>query len=92
MADLRVDVEGLRSAGASSGALAAGLTAGAEAGTASTTHASAAGVAAMDAAITSVQSRHSNRLTGQTDALTASSARYESTDSGGGQAINSVSV
>ncbi|MFL0289315.1 hypothetical protein ACJH6H_29270 [Mycobacterium sp. SMC-21] len=92
MADLHVDVGGLRAAGASSGALAADLTDGADAGTASTTHASAAGVAAMDAAITSVQSRHSNRLTDQADALTASSAHYESTDNGGGQAITSVSV
>lgn len=92
MADLRVDVEGLRSAAGSSSALAAGLTAGADAGTACTTHASAAGVAAMDAAITSVQSRQSNRLTGQADAMTTSSASYEATDSAGGHAITTVSV
>lgn len=91
--ELRVDVDGLRSAGANSGALAAGLSGGgADAGTTGTTHPSAAGIAAMDAAITSVLGRQSTRLTGQADALTTSSANYEATDTGGGQAITTVSI
>lgn len=93
MADeLRVDVDGLRRGASSSGALAAGLTTSTVVGTRGTTHASAAGVAAMDAAITATAIRQSNRITGQVDALTSGATGYQETDTGGGHAITTVSV
>lgn len=89
---LEVDAAGLRIASASSDAVAAGLT-GADAGNPSATHHSAAGVAAMNAALTSVQGRQSARMTGQAGDLSVSSARYDSTDSDGRDAISgTVSV
>lgn len=94
MAELHVDVGGLRSAAGGSGALAEGLAAGADAGAAprSAAHASAAGVAAMNAALAAVKTRHSERIGRQADTLTVASARYDTTDTDGGQAITSVSV
>ncbi len=46
----------------------------------------------MNAALTSVKSRQSARITGQADDLSVSSARYDSTDTDGGDAITAVSV
>ncbi|MDH6245521.1 type VII secretion target [Mycobacterium sp. OTB74] len=93
MADeLHVDVDGLRRGAAGSGALAAGLTAGTDAAAPGTTHASAAGVAAMDAAITGTATRHSNRIGGQADTLGSGATAFQETDDGGGQAITTVSV
>ncbi|WP_234998275.1 hypothetical protein [Mycobacterium sp. DBP42] len=53
---------------------------------------SGAGVATVNAALTSVKNRQSERLTGQADALSASSARYDTTDTDGHDAITTVSV
>lgn len=92
MGKLHVDVDGLRSGAASSGALAAGLTAGGDVGSPGTIHASAAGVAAMDAAITAVQTRHSGRITDQANALASGASSYQETDSSNGEDITTVSV
>lgn len=90
MGDLRVDVGGLRAAAASSGDIAAGI-GGGDAGSTSP-HPSGAGVTAVDAAISKTQLRQATRISGQADNLTAGSARYDSTDGDGGQAITAVSV
>ncbi|MFN6549538.1 hypothetical protein ACP6C7_03920 [Mycolicibacterium septicum] len=50
-------------------------------------------MAAINAALTSVQGRQSARMTGQAGDLTTSSARYDTTDSDGRDAISgTVSV
>ncbi|MFD3038533.1 type VII secretion target [Mycolicibacterium senegalense] len=87
--ELHVDAAGLRSAANSSDAVAAGLT---STGTSDPTSSqpSAAGVAAMNAALTSVQGRQSARMTGQAGDLTTSSARYDTTDTDGRDAISST--
>lgn len=77
---LHVDAVGLRVAATSSDALAATLT-GTDAGNPSATHRSAVGVAAVNAALTSVQGRQSARMTGRAGDLTTSSARYHTADS-----------
>ncbi|MCV7204914.1 hypothetical protein H7J71_23145 [Mycolicibacterium peregrinum] len=90
--ELQVDAAGLRSAANSSDRIAAGLS-GVNAGNPSATHASADGVAAVNAALTSVQDRQSARMTGQAGDLTTSSARYDTSDSDGHDAISgTVSV
>lgn len=86
---LEVDAAGLRVAAASSDAVAAGLT-GADAGNPNANHRSAAGVAAMNAALTSVQGRQTARMTGQAGDLSVSSARYDTTDTDGRDAINTT--
>jgi len=83
---LEVDAVGLRNAAASSAAVAETLT-GVNAGNPSSSHPSAAGVAAMNAALASMQSRQSARMTGQAGDLSAGSARYDTTDAAGGDAI-----
>lgn len=87
--ELHVDAAGLLSAANSSDSIAAGLS-GVDAGNPSATHASAAGVAAMNAALTSVKSRQSARMTGQASDLTASSARYDATDTDGRDAFSTT--
>ncbi|WP_124712892.1 type VII secretion target [Mycolicibacterium nivoides] len=89
--ELEVDAGGLRVAAAGSDGLAAGL-AGGSFDAAASAQPSGAGVAAMNAALTSVKSRQSARITGQADDLSVSSARYDSTDTDGGDAITAVSV
>ncbi|MBF9519553.1 hypothetical protein [Mycobacteroides chelonae] len=86
---LEVDAAGLRIASASSDAVAAGLT-GADAGNLNATHHSAAGVAAMNAALTSVQGRQSARMTGQANDLSVSSARYDTSDTDGRDSISTT--
>ncbi|MEV0672582.1 hypothetical protein [Mycobacterium sp. NPDC050441] len=49
-------------------------------------------MAAMNAALTSAKSRQSARMTGQTEDLSVSSARYDTTDTDGHDAITTVSV
>lgn len=90
--ELQVDAAGLRSAANSSTSVAADLTStGASNPTSS--QPSAAGVAAMNAALTSVQDRQSERMTGQAGDLTTSSAQYDTSDSDGRDAISgTVSV
>ncbi|MFV8275581.1 type VII secretion target [Mycobacteroides abscessus] len=85
--ELRVDAAGLRSAANSSDSIAAGLS-GVGAGNPTATHASAAGVAAMNAALTSTQNRQSARITGQAGNLTTSSALYDATDTEGRDTIS----
>ncbi|MCX8557214.1 type VII secretion target [Mycolicibacterium mucogenicum] len=89
---LRVDVDGLRSAAASSSAVAAGLITGADTADVSRPHPSTAGVAAMDAAVTATANSYSGRITGQSDALTSGAQGYEEADTNGGQAITTVSM
>ncbi|WP_158167424.1 hypothetical protein [Mycolicibacterium smegmatis] len=86
---LEVDAAGLRIASASSDAVAADLT-GTATSNPNSTHPSAAGVAAMNAALASTQSRQSARMTGQSGDLSVSSARYDSTDSDGRDAISTT--
>jgi hypothetical protein len=90
--ELHVDAAGLRSAASSSTTVAAGLTSTATSNPTSF-QPSAAGVAAVNAALTSVQGRQSARMTDQAGDLTTSSARYDTTDSDGRDAISgTVSV
>ncbi|MBE5488563.1 hypothetical protein E3G71_001064 [Mycobacteroides abscessus] len=90
--ELHVDAAGLRSAANSSTAVAAGLTSTATSNPTSS-QPSAAGVAAVNAALTSAQSRQSQRITGQAGDLTTGSARYDKTDTDGRDAISgTVSV
>lgn len=89
---LHVDAAGLRSSANSSAAVAACLTSAATSNPTSS-QPSAAGVAAVNAALTSVQNRQSARMTGQAGDLTTSSARYDTTDTDGRDAISgTVSV
>ncbi|NKZ13171.1 hypothetical protein HGA11_19530 [Mycolicibacterium septicum DSM 44393] len=89
--ELQVDAGGLRVAAAGSDAIAAGLTGGSFDAAASA-QPSGAGVAAVNAALTSLRSRQSLRITGQASDLSVSSARYDATDCDGGDAITTVSV
>lgn len=50
------------------------------------------GMAAVNAALTAVQARHAQRVTGQAGDMSVSSARYDTTDEDGGEAITTVSV
>ncbi|MGV9798774.1 hypothetical protein ACWDTP_12030 [Mycobacterium sp. NPDC003449] len=88
---LEVDASGLRIAAASSEAAAAELGTGTVDGGRGTTP-SQAGVAAILAAAQSVRTRQSGRISGQADVLTVSSARYDTTDDNGRDAITTVSV
>ncbi|OHU01575.1 type VII secretion target [Mycobacterium syngnathidarum] len=87
--ELHVDAAGLRSAADSSAGVAAGLTSTATSNP-NSAQPSAAGVAAMNTALTSVQSRQSARMTGQAGDLMTSSARYDTTDSDGRDAISTT--
>lgn len=87
--ELHVDVAGLRCAASSSTAVAAGLTSTATSNPTSS-QPSAAGVAAMNAALTSVQGRQSARMTDQAGDLATSSGRYDTTDSDGHDAISTT--
>ncbi|MCP3810999.1 hypothetical protein NLX62_01385 [Mycobacteriaceae bacterium Msp059] len=89
--ELHVDAAGLRSASASSANVAASL-AGLSLEATASSQPSGAGVAAVNAALTSVKNRQSARLTGQADVLSVSSARYGTTDTDGHDAITTVSV
>lgn len=84
---LEVDTGGLRVAAANSDDVGAAL---ADAGSCSLTASrpSSAGVAAVNAALTSVRQYQSDRMTGQAGDMTTSSARYDTTDSDGRDAIS----
>ncbi|AKS31200.1 hypothetical protein [Mycolicibacterium goodii] len=88
---LEVDAGGLRIAAAGSDGIAAGLS-GETFDAVATAQPSGAGVAAVNAALASVKSRQSTRMTGQAEDLSVSSARYYTTDTDGGDAITTVSV
>lgn len=87
--ELEVDVSGLRVAAGSS-ELAATALSGAGTGGPSSSHPSVAGVAAVNAALAAVQDRQSARMTGQAGDLAVSGARYDTTDSDGGDAISTT--
>ena len=89
--ELNVDADGLRAAAASSDVVAAGLT-GAEFGGVPVSRTCGVGIAAVNAALISVQRRQSQRMTGQADDLTVGGNRYDTTDSGGADSIATVSV
>ncbi|BBY17723.1 hypothetical protein [Mycolicibacterium litorale] len=89
--ELQVDANGLRVAAAASGAVAS-LLVGADSGGITVAQPSGAGVAAMNAALTSLQSRQSSRITDQAGDLSVSGAKYEGTDSSSSDAITTVSV
>lgn len=90
--DLEVDSAGLRVAAADSEAAAASAFSGAPSGGSASSQPSGAGVDAVYAALASAQSRQSQRITGQASNLTTSSARYDTTDQDGADAVNTVSV
>ncbi|MFV8172437.1 MULTISPECIES: hypothetical protein [Mycolicibacterium] len=85
--ELHVDAAGLQAAAASSDAVATALTS-ADAGNPSSSQPSAAGVTAMNAALTSVRERQSSRITGQSADLSVSGVRYDSTDGDGRDGIS----
>ncbi|CRZ17591.1 hypothetical protein [Mycolicibacterium neworleansense] len=87
--ELQVDAAGLRRAANSSTGVVAGLTSPA-ASNPTSSQPSAGGVAAMNAALASTQSRQSARMTGQAGDLSVSSARYDSADSDGRDSINAT--
>ena len=89
--ELEVDAGGLRVAASSSDGIAAGLSGG-PFDAVSSSHPSGAGVAAVNAALASVKSRQSARMTGQADDLSVSSVRYDTTDSDGRDAISTTTV
>ena len=80
------NADGLRIAAADSETATAALTGG---GDGLSTN---VGIAAMDAALAALRRRQSQRITGQAADLSTGSARYDTTDSGGADAITSVSV
>lgn len=90
--ELEVDAIGLRVAAADSEAAAASAFAGAPSCGPATAQPSAAGVDAVYAALASAQSRQSQRIAGQASDLMTSSARYDTTDQDGADAVNTVSV
>lgn len=89
--ELKVDAAGLRVAAADSDVTAAELASGTVDGGPGT-NPSQAGAAAILAAAQSVRTRQSKRITGQGDDLSVSGARYDTTDTGGSEAITTVSV
>lgn len=89
--ELEVDAAGLRVAAAGSDGIAAELAAGTVEGGPGATP-SQTGVAAILAAAQSVRTRQSHRVSGQSDDLSVSGARYDTTDDDGASAITTVSV
>jgi hypothetical protein len=88
---LEVDASGLRIAAANSELTAAELATGTVDGGHGTTP-SQAGVVAILAAVQSVRTRQSNRISGQADDLSVSGVRYDTTDGDSSDAITTVSV
>lgn len=87
--ELHVDAAGLRNAANSSEGVAARLT-GSGISNPNAVHRSAAGVAAMNAALTSVQNRQSARIIGQASDLSVSGARYSTSDTDGRDSITTT--
>lgn len=90
--ELEVDPAGLRVAATDSDLTSADLLGSAQVCAPPSGHPSAAGVAAVNAALTAVQGRQSSRMTRQADTLSVSSVRYDTTDSDGHDAITTVTV
>ncbi|CRZ16943.1 hypothetical protein [Mycolicibacterium neworleansense] len=85
--ELEVDAGGLRVAATSSDVVAATELSGAQACSPASSQSSAAGVAAVNAALTRMRERQRELMRGQAGDLSVSSARYDSTDSDGHDAI-----
>ncbi|OCB58837.1 hypothetical protein A5722_06445 [Mycobacterium vulneris] len=85
--ELEVDAGGLRTAAFSSEVVGARLTGG-QFDSAASSQPSGAGVAAVNAALASVKDRQSARITRQAGDLSVSSARYDTTDGNGRDAIS----
>lgn len=75
---LEVDTDGLRVAAASSDAIGTSLTSAVPG--MSSTRPSSAGVSAVDAVLSSVQSHQSRRITDQANDLSAAATGYDGTD------------
>ncbi|MHC9296713.1 hypothetical protein ACRCUN_29970 [Mycobacterium sp. LTG2003] len=90
--ELEVNASGLQAAAASSEATARAALAGAELGGLSASRPSSAGVAAVNAALTAARGRQSSRIAGQAGDMSASGARYDTTDGNESDAITTVSV
>ena len=86
-----VDTGGLCAGAANSEATAAGLTNGTPGGSMST-QPSAAGVAAVNAALTGARARQSARITGQAADMGTGAAAYARTDGEGSDVITTASV
>lgn len=82
--ELNVSTDGLRIAAADSETATAALAG--DGGTSTNV-----GIAAMDAALASLRRRQTDRISGQAAAMSTGSARYDTTDGAGGDAIT-VSV
>lgn len=89
--ELHVDAAGLRTASASSANVAAGLS-GPSLASAVPAQPSGVGVGAVNAVLASLGDRQSARIASQADDLSVSSARYETTDTDGRDAVTAVSV
>ncbi len=89
--ELNVNADGLRAASAKGDVTAAELAAGTIEGAPGATP-SQSGAAAILAAAQSVRTRQSHRVSGQSDDLSVSGARYDTTDDDGASAITTVSV
>lgn len=85
--ELEVDGGGLRGAATSSDAIAAVELSGAQACSPVSGRSTAAGVTAVNAALAAMRERQRSRMTGQASDLSVSSARYDSTDTDGADAI-----
>lgn len=85
--ELEVDAGGLRTAAVSSEVVGAGLT-GRQFDAAAFSQPSGAGVAAVNTALASVKGRQAVRITVQAGDLSVSSARYDTTDGDGRDAIS----
>ncbi|BBZ18609.1 type VII secretion target [Mycolicibacterium gadium] len=87
--ELEVDSGDLRAAAAGSDA-AAGTLAGAAVGGPTGAQPSAAGVSALDAAMSATRARQSARVSGQAGDLTVAAARYDNTDGGSAEDISAT--
>lgn len=89
--NLNVHGDGLRLAAGNSETIAASLN-GPDAGPLNASHPSAAGVAAVNAALSRLRGRHTQRVTGQADDLRTGSTYYDGADSDGADAVRTVTV
>lgn len=87
--ELEVDSGDLRAAAADSDAVAGTLAAAAMGGPTGA-QPSAAGVAALDAAISAMRARQSARVSGQAGDLSVASGRYDDTDGGGAEDLSAT--
>lgn len=89
--ELNVDTGGLRAGGAASEATASGLI-GTALSSGTSSQPSAAGVGAVNAALTALQGRQSARITGQAGDMTTGAASYTRTDADGADSLRTETV